>query len=216
MVASVLGHYPYYQIQPMSSPFEFGLFEPLSRITWSISVCYMIFACIHDSGGVVNWFLSLSIFQPFSKLSYGIYLNHCYLMTVTMVSLKIPPYFDELSAFQNYLSILMLATIVAIPLVLAFELPIDAINKLRSGIRQAKPPSTPSPVRLREKNNNNANKKIANGKKPHSIKWTNERGNFVLAITSYFCFWSSFHRDAFVWFKQINYLLLTPLNNTWL
>lgn len=170
MVASVLGNYPYYQIEPVSTPFEFGIFEPLSRIAWSIAVCYIIFACIHDSGGVVNWFLSLSIFQPFSKLSYGIYLNHCYLMTVTMVSMKIPPYFDELSAFQNYLSILMLAAIIAIPLVLAFELPIDAINKLTNGIRQAKPPSTPPMARSSEKTNNNANRKISKGKKPSSIK----------------------------------------------
>lgn len=170
MVASVLGNYPYYQIKPMSTSFEFGLFEPLSRIAWSIAVCYMIIACIHDSGGVVNWFLSLPIFQPFSRLSYGIYLNHCYLMTATMVSMKAPPYFDELSSIQNYLSILMLAAIIAIPLVLAFELPIDAINKLTNGIRQTNPSSTPPTVRLREKNNNNANKKIANGKKPNSIK----------------------------------------------
>lgn len=170
MVACVLGNYPYYQIEPKSTPFEFGLFEPLSRIAWSIAVCYIIFASVHGSGGVVNWFLSLPVFQPFSKLSYGIYLNHCYLMTVTMVSMKIPPYFDELSAFQNYLSIVMLAAIVAIPLVLAFELPIDAINKLTNGVRQAKSSPIPPTVRLKEKNNNIANRKIPNGKKPNPLK----------------------------------------------
>lgn len=170
MVATVLGNYPYYQIEPMATPFEFGLFEPLSRISWAIAVCYIIFACVHGRGGVVNWFLSLSVFQPFSKLSYGIYLNHCYLMTVTMVSMKVPPYFDELSAFQNYLSILMLAVIVAIPMALAFELPIEAINKLTNGIRQAKPSSPPAPSRLREKTNKNANKKMPNESKPNSKK----------------------------------------------
>lgn len=170
MVAIVIGNYPCYQIEPMSTPFEFGLFESLSRIVWSIAVCYIIFACIHDSGGIVNWFLSLPVWQPFSKLSYAIYLNHCYIMTTTMVSMKVPPHFSELSAFQNFLSILMLSAIVAIPLVLAFELPIDAINKLKNGICQAKTPSKPSPIRSIEKNNNNVSRKTSNGKEPNSLK----------------------------------------------
>lgn len=170
MAAIVFGNYPYYQIDPASTPLEFGLFESISRILWSIAICYIIFACIHDSGGPVNWFLSLPIWQSISPLSYAIYLNHCFLMTITMVSMKIPPYFSELSAFQNFLSILMLSAIVAIPLVLGFELPIDAMNKLTNdNIHKVKAPSTPSPVRLIEKNNNNS-VKISNGKKLNSTK----------------------------------------------
>lgn len=134
----VLANYPFNQDVPIATSLEYGLIEPLSHIIWSIAVCYIIFACRYDSGGPVNSFLSLTMWQPLSKLSYMIYLNHYLILLITFYSIETPQYFSELLAFRNYISTFVLATFIAIPMTLAFELPIDAINKLTNGSNKQK------------------------------------------------------------------------------
>lgn len=140
----VIGSFQNNQSTPNLTPLEFGLFESFSRIAWSICLGYMIFACVHDSGGPVNRFLSLPIWQPLAKLSYAVYLNHYLVIAVTTATLKTPPSFSELTAYQNGISIYVLSTLLSIPLVLAFESPIDAIYKLVMNSKSKKPPSIPT------------------------------------------------------------------------
>lgn len=122
----------------VTRPIQFALYETLGRIVWSIAMCYVIFACIHSSGGPINSFLSLSMWQPLAKLSYGIYLVHSTILTAITASTKTPQYFNEFTEFQNFISFFVLSTLVAIPLTLAFELPIDAISKLNIPIKDEK------------------------------------------------------------------------------
>ena len=129
MPVLVVANYPFYQFIAKATPLEYGLYDPFSRIAWSIAVCYIIFACTHNSGGLINDFLSLRMWQPLSRLSYAIYLVHGPIITLTLYSIKIPQNFSEMSAFGYLIFIFVLAAFIAIPLTLAFELPIDAINK---------------------------------------------------------------------------------------
>lgn len=131
--AIVLAHHPFFQIIPKSTPLEYGLHETYSHVAWSAASCYIIFACAHDSGGVINWFLSLPMWQPLSKLSYAIYLIHCVIIGITVVPTKTQAHFSELAVIQDFFLVFMVSVFVAIPLVLAIELPIDAINKLTMG-----------------------------------------------------------------------------------
>ena len=130
MPAIVIENYQNYQAYTKISPLEFGLFESLSHIAWSISLSYIIFACVHDSGGPVNWLLSLPMWQPISKLSYAIYLIHCAILGITGLTFQTPPSFSEQTALLHGISVFVLSAFVSIPLVLAFEFPIDAIYKL--------------------------------------------------------------------------------------
>ena len=134
----VFGYYPFYQHTPKTSALVFGLFDVFSRIAWSICLSYMTFACVHDSGGPVNKFLSLPIWQPLSRLTYAIFLIHYYLITMALYSIKTPPHFSGFSAFHNFISMFVLSVFISIPLVLAFELPIDAINKLSTDSKKIK------------------------------------------------------------------------------
>ena len=140
----VFGYYPFSQSPSKATPFEFGLFDTISRIAWSISLSYMIFACVHNSGGPINKFLSLSMWQPISRLTYAIYLVHCLVMFTMHQSVKTPPSFSAISGFQDFIVIFMQSIFIAIPLVLAFELPIDAINKLSTGSKKTKIQPTPT------------------------------------------------------------------------
>lgn len=131
----LIGNHPYYQVIPTSTPIMFGLYETLGRNLWAISICYIIFACAHGSGGPVNEFLSLQMWKPLSRLSYCIYLIHYHLIGLIMGSMKTPPYFSAISAFQNFISVFVLSVFISIPLVLAFELPIDAIEKFSANFK---------------------------------------------------------------------------------
>ena len=122
--------YHSYQLVPGAKPLQFALCETFGRILWSICVCYLIFACAHDSGGPMNTFLSLPMWQPISRLSYAIYLIHVPIIKTILYSTETPLYFDGFTVFQNFISYFVLSTFIAIPLTLAFELPIDAIKKM--------------------------------------------------------------------------------------
>lgn len=145
----VFGDHPFYQHKQTASPLEFALFETLNRIAWAISLSYMVFACVHNRGGPVNKFLSLKMWQPLSRLTYAIYLIHCLVMLTIYLSMKTPPHFSAMSAFQNFIAIFVISVIVAIPLVLAFEFPIDAINKLCTGPKRPRIHTTSTSNNLR-------------------------------------------------------------------
>lgn len=59
-----------------SSPLAYGLYDGLTRIFWPLAMSFLVFACVHGYGGQVNWFLSLTCWQPFARLSYAIYIVH--------------------------------------------------------------------------------------------------------------------------------------------
>lgn len=133
MAAIVFGSYPFYQIVPTTTPLQFGLYEAMSRIFWPMALCYIIFACRHKLGGPIDTFLSLPMWQPLSRLSYAIYIVHFPLLTLINSTKKTPSYFSEVTVNQNFISIFVLSTFIAIPMTLAFELPINAINRLITG-----------------------------------------------------------------------------------
>lgn len=103
MVIVILANYPLMQLDSKETPLEFGLYDALSRVIWSIAVCYIIFACVHNHGGLINRFLSHPLWHPLSRLSYSIYLIHLIVIIVTSATLKAPNYFSELNAVNNFL-----------------------------------------------------------------------------------------------------------------
>lgn len=130
MPAIVFSGYESNQIVPNANRLQHALFSTLGHIVWSLAVCYIIFACVHDSGGPINTFLSLRMWQPLSKLSYAIFLCHCTVISIILFSTKIPMYYNEFTVLQHFISFFVLTTFVAILLALAIEMPIDAMSKL--------------------------------------------------------------------------------------
>lgn len=102
MVIVIFINYPLMQLDSTATPLEYGLYDALSRVAWSIAVCYIIFACVHNHGGFVNRFLSHPLWQPISRLSYSIYLMHLLVIMVTSATLKAPLYFSELNAVSLF------------------------------------------------------------------------------------------------------------------
>lgn len=107
-----------------------GLYFATSRITLSIALCYMIFACAHNAGGPINWFLSHPHWELLSKLSYAIYLTHLPILLITVFSIKEPMYFNEFSAFLLFIGSFVFSSVISVLAALAFEMPIVNIYKL--------------------------------------------------------------------------------------
>lgn len=133
MTAIKLANYPLQQINLAYTPFYFGLYDAVCRVIWPIVLCYIVFACIHGSGGPVNWFLSHPLFQPGNRLCFAIFMVHPLIMTITLGTIQSPPHISELTLFSIVLVNLILTTLGGIVATLAFESPIINIEKLLLG-----------------------------------------------------------------------------------
>lgn len=98
MAAVVFGNHPLVQFDSKATPLVFGLYDSLSRVAWSIALCYITFACVKNYGGPVNWFLAHPLWQPISRVCYAIYLVHYHVLMLVLCQLKSSNYFTELMA----------------------------------------------------------------------------------------------------------------------
>lgn len=96
-------NYPLVQVDAKYTWFEYAGYDAFSRVTWAVALCYIIFACVHNHGGAINWFLGHPLWQPLSRLSYSIYLMH-YITTMTIMgNVKMSLYFTELTAVSLFI-----------------------------------------------------------------------------------------------------------------
>lgn len=104
--AAVFANYPLMQPDIISTNIDHALYASFSRIAWALALSYIIYACVHGYGGPVNWFLSLSLWQPLSRLSYAIYILHFPVIMIVMASAKSSYVMSEFYAVSIYHAIL--------------------------------------------------------------------------------------------------------------
>lgn len=75
-----------------------AFYESISRVSWAAALAWLVFACNNGLGGPVNWFLSLSAWQPFSRLSYTIYLVHLPVQLVLAAQVRTGTFFSDTQA----------------------------------------------------------------------------------------------------------------------
>ena len=64
-------------------------YDAIERSLWSLALCWIIYAShIHKTGGPIRWFLSLKMWQPFSKIDLSMYLIHMFYLTATSYKIK--------------------------------------------------------------------------------------------------------------------------------
>lgn len=130
----ILAYHPFQQPNSTSTPLEHGLYEALiGRVLWPAALCYIIFACVHSSGGLVNWFLSHPRWQPFSRVSYAMNLLNYAVIVITIGSMKAVPHPTELSVALSIVENSILAFLAAVIGTLAFEMPCKNMITLITG-----------------------------------------------------------------------------------
>ena len=69
------------------------------RLAWSLSISWMIFACVKGLGGPINTFLSWRAWAPLAKMSFCMYLIH---MTVIVYYCSLTRYIWEATNWPSW------------------------------------------------------------------------------------------------------------------
>ncbi|CAF0724689.1 unnamed protein product [Didymodactylos carnosus] len=69
-------------------------FLVLSRLAWAIGLSVLILACFTGHGGIIDRFLSCSVIQKLSKLTYGAYLWHPLVIAVSILGRDLPLHYS--------------------------------------------------------------------------------------------------------------------------
>jgi hypothetical protein len=67
-------HYPFQQVLTPTGLYFNAFYIGFSRPIIALCLGWIIFGCFNGSGYVVDWFLSLGIWQPISRMGISIYL----------------------------------------------------------------------------------------------------------------------------------------------
>jgi len=112
-LAIVYGIYPYYdENTPITTAFNIT-YGSLNRFAWSIAVAWVIFACLHGYGGIVNSFLSWKVFIPLGRITYCIYLIHFNYYTFFFGHKRKPDYYTLYETIHGYLGQLLTVTLLS-------------------------------------------------------------------------------------------------------
>jgi peptidoglycan/LPS O-acetylase OafA/YrhL len=107
----------------------------LSRIFWALAISWIIFACHHNYGGLIGWFLSLPVWQPIAALSYSIYIVHFVVQTLLAGTERQSVYLSDLTMTHRFLGDLGFSMIVAFVWTLSFEMPFPILENYFYGKR---------------------------------------------------------------------------------
>ncbi|XP_063709290.1 nose resistant to fluoxetine protein 6-like [Culicoides brevitarsis] len=128
MATAVLSPFPFYRD---ASPdfIYFAFYQLLHRWMWAFSVAWIIYACCTGNGGVINWILSVSLWRPFAKLSYGILLLHYPVAILMRAGMRTPVYWTPFGVFSQYfMAVWGFSAMLAVPCYALFEVPLSNIE----------------------------------------------------------------------------------------
>jgi len=105
-------------------------YEAVHRFSWSLSVAWVIFACVNGYGGPVNALLSWRAFIPLSRLTYMTYLIHPLVIFLFYESRRDLIHFSHSQMVWYFLGNLCMTYGMAIVASLAFEAPMMGLEKV--------------------------------------------------------------------------------------
>eukprot|EP00041_Stephanoeca_diplocostata_P035608 m.1261132 g.1261132 ORF g.1261132 m.1261132 type:complete len:676 (+) comp24730_c0_seq9:307-2334(+) len=123
----------YVNFTPTAKPWSAeadAAYQAFGRLAFAIAVATVTFLCVNENRGIVNWVLSLSLWEPLGKLTYGAYLVHpiiirCYYFQQVMLFHYMP--FNQ---FVVFVAMVFISYVVAAMLHVLVELPFASITKL--------------------------------------------------------------------------------------
>lgn len=123
------------------------------RIFWSLSLCYILFACVRY-GGAVNWVLSLPQWQPLSRLNFAGFLVHTMVLIAIKVNMRNGFFFSNFTfvssplipdfgyshgvlialsfQIQLYVIVCLVTFVISTIITLTIEMPIAALQQRNS------------------------------------------------------------------------------------
>jgi peptidoglycan/LPS O-acetylase OafA/YrhL len=105
-------------------------YSAFSRTLWAIACAVLLYLCFTGRGGFLNSFLSLPLFEPLARLTYGSYLVHPIVMQYFYFTAQSLPTYGSNFMSVYYVSNAAYAYIIAGLVFLTLEYPIGALEKL--------------------------------------------------------------------------------------
>eukprot|EP00795_Rhopilema_esculentum_P001737 gene1737-16222_t len=105
------------------------LYGSLSRLTWSVALSWVIFACHTGVGGLVNSILSWRAFIPLSRLTFGAYLLHPLVMIIFYQTKQSPRAYTDMDMAFQFVAITAFSYASAFILALGVEYPTLNLEK---------------------------------------------------------------------------------------
>lgn len=95
---------PYNSQQPgyESTAAEAASYDALTRVAWGVALSWIIFACHHGYGGIINGFLSNPVWQVMSRLSFCMYMTHFTMQVIIYGNLQTSLYFSNFDAVRLF------------------------------------------------------------------------------------------------------------------
>ncbi|CAG7815907.1 unnamed protein product [Allacma fusca] len=119
-----------------------AIYGGLHRFVWGVCIAWVIFACVNGFGGWMNKILSLKIFIPLARLSFGMYLVQWHVLLHYYMSELHTSHFSRYSVVIEFFGILIICGIGAFVLLISVEAPFMQLTKmlLPTGTPQQKKP----------------------------------------------------------------------------
>ncbi|XP_063721599.1 nose resistant to fluoxetine protein 6-like [Symsagittifera roscoffensis] len=106
-----------------------ALYNSTARILWAVGVAWVMFACMHGYGGIINSFLSWKIWIPLARLTYLVYLLHPLMIVFATASSQTQFHYNNYNYAASYVSVLTFTYALAAVAYLLVELPVIKIER---------------------------------------------------------------------------------------
>ncbi|KAL5292396.1 hypothetical protein ACFFRR_011293 [Megaselia abdita] len=126
---------PYETIQPgyKGKAESAAAYDAFGKLGWGLALSWIVFACHFGYGGFINDFLSHPVWQIPSRLSFSMYLAHFPVQMIVFGNLKHSVYISVFDVLQMFYVCFCLTVTVAVFMVLMFESPVIALEKIILG-----------------------------------------------------------------------------------
>jgi peptidoglycan/LPS O-acetylase OafA/YrhL len=106
------------------------IYITFSRCAWSVGLALLVFACHNGYGGVINTFLSISIWTPLSRMTFNAYLVHPLILTIIFGQLEKPVHYTDVTLATFCVAFVVFSYAVAAALCVFVEFPLGSIEML--------------------------------------------------------------------------------------
>ncbi|XP_055915468.1 uncharacterized protein LOC129948480 [Eupeodes corollae] len=144
-VAIVYGPYFTLSAYGEGTVFESAVYAGLKRVSWSLALAWITFACHYGFGGIIDTFLSHPVWQPFGRLTYSLYLMHMSVIRMHFGMMRTELHFGSYDMFLWFWSAFGITFFISIYMSLAFEGPILVLEKFIFGDKAAEKKSLVEP-----------------------------------------------------------------------
>ncbi|XP_069135206.1 nose resistant to fluoxetine protein 6-like [Argopecten irradians] len=126
----VYGLYHYYHDSAEANLGVSALYVSCSRLSWSIAIAWVIYACATGYGGPVNILLSWKVWAPLGRLTYCAYLIHPVVITVYSFNLPSEFIYGDISVIYMYFGNLVTSYCIAYIVSMVIEAPMMGLEKV--------------------------------------------------------------------------------------